>query len=288
MMRSMDLQLSPQDHLMSRLRQLGRDGQPAPCLCVRAVRAHAINSAVMDHPGLAIPLQGQKRMQATGTRESVDPGEVMVIASPCTLDMENLPDPATGEYLAVGLFLPAEVLDAARVLWGRPVRPPERPVSRLPLAPLVPDLGRWLDALDTVRAGGSEAPLRHALAGIALQLCAQGLTGVLAPQEPTLAARIRAMVAAQPAQDWRSEELEATLGLSGATLRRRLATEGTSLRRLVADARLARALELLYGTRLPIKTVAQRVGYASPASFVKRFGERYGIDPSRIADTPLA
>ncbi|NZD47207.1 AraC family transcriptional regulator [Sphaerotilus sulfidivorans] len=41
-------------------------------------------------------------------------------------------------------------------------------------------------------------------------------------------------------------------------------------------------MQLLYTTRLPVKTVAQRVGYRSVSSFVRRFGERYGVEPSRI------
>ena len=73
------------------------------------------------------------------------------------------------------------------------------------------------------------------------------------------------------------------MGMSGATLRRRLAAEGASLRRLVAEARLAQALVLLQTTRLPVKSVAQRVGYASVSAFTRRFGERYGADPSDIA-----
>ena len=72
--------------------------------------------------------------------------------------------------------------------------------------------------------------------------------------------------------------------MSEATIRRHLAAEGTSLRQVVVEARLSVALELLYTTRLPIKTVATRVGYASPSSFVRRFVERYGIEPTMIGN----
>ena len=62
-----------------------------------------------------------------------------------------------------------------------------------------------------------------------------------------------------------------------------LAAAGTSLRDIIASARLAQALTLLISTRLPVKSVAQRVGYASAASFSKRFTERYGVEPSRVS-----
>jgi methylphosphotriester-DNA--protein-cysteine methyltransferase len=74
-------------------------------------------------------------------------------------------------------------------------------------------------------------------------------------------------------------------GDSGATLRRRLASEQLSVRELIADARLAYAMQLLYTTRLPLKTVAARVGYRSLGSFNRRFAARYGLDPAEIGNS---
>ena len=39
---------------------------------------------------------------------------------------------------------------------------------------------------------------------------------------------------------------------------------------------------LLYGTQLPLKTVAARVGYRSPDGFVRAFRARYGLEPSQL------
>jgi transcriptional regulator GlxA family with amidase domain len=55
-----------------------------------------------------------------------------------------------------------------------------------------------------------------------------------------------------------------------------------SLRQLIGNARLSHGLSLLLTTRLPVKSVAVRVGYASVSTFVKRFRERYGVEPSRV------
>ena len=93
------------------------------------------------------------------------------------------------------------------------------------------------------------------------------------------------LVAAQPGRDWQSRDFEEHLGISGATLRRRLAGERLGLRELVGDARLAHAMQLLYTTRLPLKTVAARVGYRSLASFNRRFLDRYGMEPSAIGNS---
>ncbi|MNU07223.1 Helix-turn-helix domain protein [compost metagenome] len=57
------------------------------------------------------------------------------------------------------------------------------------------------------------------------------------------------------------------------------------MRELIIDARLAHAMQLLYTTRLPLKTVAARAGYRSLSSFNKRFNARYGLDPAAIGNS---
>lgn len=225
-------------------------------------------------------------------------------------------------YLALGLAFAPEVLAAARTLHGgvwpaapashgtelpgasalalaaaplaRPVRlsdappppdaaPPSASVacaaSAVPVSAWIAQtLLNWCDAVSQ----GHDALARHALVGLVLHLCALGHTTLLQVHEPSLAARIRRMVSQAPAREWASADVEVALGLSGATLRRRLAAEGTQLREVLTDARLAQALSLLFATRLPLKTVAARVGYASLASFNRRFAQRYGVEPGRV------
>ncbi|MCZ3381905.1 helix-turn-helix transcriptional regulator [Kosakonia sp. SOY2] len=91
---------------------------------------------------------------------------------------------------------------------------------------------------------------------------------------------IRNMVSSDPAYHWSTGEIEDRLNISGATLRRRLAAENTTLSAVITDTRVAGALQLLMTTRIPIKTVAARVGYASVASFSRQFSKRYGAEPS--------
>jgi len=107
---------------------------------------------------------------------------------------------------------------------------------------------------------------------------------MLLPPAPSIAAQMRELIAAQPLRALRSRDLEDSLDLSGATLRRHLADERTSLRELLVDARLAHAMELLYTTRWPLKTVAARAGYRSTRSFSQRFQQRYGLDPASIGN----
>jgi AraC-like DNA-binding protein len=259
------------------------DEMPRSFLCASAVAVHTVRAATLDQPVLAIPLAGRKSMRADGDWLVADVGQALLLHRPAAVDLAHTPPADGGSYLAIGLNFSPEVLSAARTLWGRPTRAAGQALQAVELTPLLlPTLSAWADAA----LAGRDMALRHAATGVALQLCEMGCDGLLSQPEPSTGARIRAMVAAKPAREWRSEELELALGLSGATLRRRLAAEGTTLRQLIADARLAHALQLLYATRLPVKTVAQRVGYSSASSFVKRFGERYGMEPSRITGAP--
>ena len=160
------------------------------------------------------------------------------------------------------------------------VKPGGRGVTTLPNERVAASLCNWVAALRTQRLSLA----CHALVGLVLQLHEQGFHALLEPRAERLGERIRALVADNPGHDWTARHLEPLLLMSEASIRRHLAVEGTSLRQVVVDARLTVALELLYTTRLPIKTVATRVGYASSSSFVRRFVERYGIEPTKIGN----
>jgi AraC-like DNA-binding protein len=202
------------------------------------------------------------------------------MAQPCTLDISNIPDEASGLYLTYTIALCDEVVEAARLLWNSPPKSAGAAVSRVAADSLSAELDQWSQAI----CAGAEAEARLALTAALLRLCQLGHTGFLIPPPVTPADRIRSLVKTDPARDWHSRDVEAALGFSGATLRRRLAEQGLSLRDVIAHARLACALDLLYTTRWPIKSIAARVGYRSVSSFVQRFVERYGMEPGEIGN----
>lgn len=266
---------------LSRLEDMAKRERTPACVQVRARNAHALFSLDIDGPVLALPVQGRKRFRDNHSKRwiRVAPGEIFLIPHALTLDVENTPDATSGWYSAVCITLEEHVLNAARQL----VREPPKVASPgglacVALEPHTGDLNSWLDALEQ----GDSPRACHALVGVVLRLYSQGHRGLLYPPPPTLAARIRALVAADPTRDWTSAHLEAQLAMSGATLRRHLAAEGVTLRDVISDARISRGLILLLSTRLPVKSVAQRVGYASVSAFIKRFREKYGIEPSRV------
>jgi AraC-like DNA-binding protein len=100
-----------------------------------------------------------------------------------------------------------------------------------------------------------------------------------------MAARIRLLVAQAPARNWSSRDFEAALHVSGATLRRRLAQEETSLRSILKETRLHHALGLLQSSRRPLKSIALACGYQSLASFSRGFAAQFGVTPTAVSNT---
>ena len=90
------------------------------------------------------------------------------------------------------------------------------------------------------------------------------------------------MLSAQLDAEWSSDAIARSLAMSEATLRRRLAAEGVTLRELIADVRMASALVLLQATSRPVSEIASAVGYDSPSRFAVRFRDRFGFAPTAV------
>jgi len=280
----MNLPTSPLTSALARLSQLADCARSEGFACVSARHEHGAQSVDIERPQLAILLQGRKQVHGPGGSTWLQPGDVLLVSRACRIDVVNVPDPHSGLYQTVIVPLCDEVLGAARSLWREPLPAAGEAFAVLELAPLAAQLEQWQGAL--TQAHYAEA--RLALVALVLECCRRGHGDLLLPPEPSFATELRGLVAAQPARDWQSRDFEDAFGISGATLRRRLAGERTSLRTLVTDARLAQAMALLYTTRLPLKTVAARVGYRSAGSFSQRFQARYGLDPASIGNAARA
>jgi AraC-like DNA-binding protein len=81
----------------------------------------------------------------------------------------------------------------------------------------------------------------------------------------------------------RADEIAGMLGLSERSLRRHLAAEGTSFADVVAERRSHSALRLLADPKLRLPDVADRLGYATAASFGRAFRRWHGISPRAYA-----
>lgn len=266
--------------LRERFLRLMESESLADCIMVKARVEHGIRSVDILRTGLAVPLEGEKDVRCSDGEWVLRPGLLNVMCAGTRMDVVSRPDPATGRYLTLLVPLCEEVLAAARLLWGTPVAGSAAgPMLR---CVAVKDFSGEMEAWSEALLRDDHAGARVALVSLVIGLARQGMTRLLFPPAETLAQRIRRHVMDAPDRDWQSRDLEALLGMSGATLRRHLAAEDTSLRELLIDVRMGIALNLLYGTQLPLKTVAARVGYRSPDGFVRAFRARYGLEPSQL------
>lgn len=124
--------------------------------------------------------------------------------------------------------------------------------------------------------------LNKSLKGLVLALENHGYQEFLHTYNPSLSVRIRLKILAAPSHNWCSADFEESLHMSGATLRRHLAAEGTSLRKLLRETRLQYGLSLLKTTRKKVITISQECGYNSYSCFLRNFISYFGIEPSSV------
>jgi AraC-like DNA-binding protein len=224
---------------------------------------------------------------ADGASAALAAGDVALLGAGTRPDIGNRPDPASGRYAALALSLGPWAVNAFRQHYAALAA--QRPAPGLPW-----QLCRQDDTL--------AATIRHAAAGldhpaisvrVAGHRCVEVLAalaerGLYLPPDDDhgTAARVRALIAARPHVPWGAADMARTLGLSEATLRRRLAAENTSFRDIAAEVRLTHGLMLLQTTRAPILQIALDCGYESPSRFASRFRDRFGMSPSELRGSP--
>jgi len=98
----------------------------------------------------------------------------------------------------------------------------------------------------------------------------------------TLAVKIRRVIGLEVAREWSASAVASAFAISEATLRRKLADEGTSLSAILVDTRMTFALQLLQSTAQPVTQIALAVGYQTPSQFAVRFRERFGFAPTSV------
>lgn len=255
---------------------------------VVAQQAYKLSAVRIDLPLLILPLAGAKRLELGAWQDEILPGHFVIIHHATCLQVENLPSCIDGQsYRAWVIALPWRVVELARALLHTHAPPEKRcataPFSTGPITPLLPMLQHLLTVL-TAPGTPDAALLDHGLLGVALALARNGYGHFLHAEDPSLSARIRLLISAAPEREWSSLDFEERLHMSGATLRRRLAEENTSLRQLLREARLHHGLALLQTTRKPVKSVAQACGYRSVPSFTRNFVAHFGIEPSSVAN----
>ncbi|RJQ81981.1 AraC family transcriptional regulator [Pseudonocardiaceae bacterium YIM PH 21723] len=101
-------------------------------------------------------------------------------------------------------------------------------------------------------------------------------------EEAVLAVRVRRLVEKDLEQERLSsaEEMAAALLISTPTLRRRLRSEGTSLREIRDDVMAKQAAEALRSTGDSVESIAKRLGFSETSAFTRAFRRWTGCSPA--------
>jgi AraC-like DNA-binding protein len=245
-------------------------------------RRQVLHRPRFDLASIILVLEGRKCVVDQAEPIEIDLGEAILVPAGAEADVVNAPA-ATGVYRAIVVgFAPALLADFSRshatLVAGH------RPIGRIVLlrdtADVTDAMRRAVKSLGGETSGGPDL-LRHRLVEILILLAERGM--VFDGSRPLrMSERVGAHVARDVARPWTAGELARDLALSEATLRRRLAMEGTSFSRVLAETRLGHALFLLQASERSIVQIALDVGYRSPSRFATRFRARYGTSPSQI------
>lgn len=261
------------DHVIARRPGIGTTARIVQSQHLRFSRV------TVSDPVLIIVKFGRKELHAPGFQCVLEAGEAVAIGQDQVFDIVNTPGP-DGQYQADWLVwdpalisgyvprnLDSRAIDVARDLGGAPE-----------------EFSRSIDmAFDALRHP-DEVPdpvAAHRLTEVLVWIDLLGSRFEL--REPTsTGAMVRRLIASSPDIEWAASTVVERMAMSEATLRRRLAEEGTTLGALIADVRMSSAMQLLQSTDLPISRIALDVGYESPSRFAIRFRRRFGFAPSAI------
>ena len=239
----------------------------------------------VDQPALILVDKGIKSIRtARGDTVQAQPGQAIVLAGNQTVDFTNSVPDGT-HYAARWLLFDAALLNDPYYL------------SRVAQVEAKGQLAAWAHLLPQVQAhlavafenarqalapGLPDAVVRQRVLEVMHWLLEEHLVLRCPATNPGASIKVRALIARQLSHAWTADEVASDLALSAATLRRRLAAEGTTLTALLIDTRMSIALTLLQATTQPVSHIALAVGYESASRFAVRFRQRFGFAPTAV------
>lgn len=258
-----------------------------PLLAFHSYQTQRLSRTPILSPLLIVVTEGCKRIRL-GERELIaHAGDWLVLPGQQRVEMLNQPDPDSGHYHAWALG----ELDGWRQRLHELFAPqlarlalPARAEVFQPTQQARAAFAKVLALLPSAELGSLQAAqAEHAWQGLMLSLAAAGQGGALLAQNHLCTAeRVLRLLRSDLSHDWQAEDIAARLAMSGATLRRKLAGEKLSFRRLLQDARMERALGLISSSPQALGEIAAACGYQSPSRFAAAFQRQFGCSPSTL------
>jgi AraC-like DNA-binding protein len=260
-------------------------GTPITTLATYHARAvETIRDMTIEEPALIVVLDGIKEVHIAGDVFEFSPGEPFVLPAGRSFDIVNRPDESSGRYRAVFITLPRDLV--RRVQQAHPRRrEPSATSARKPHDPQIELTPQVVDAIahaaTALRRTGLDTSLaEHRVMEILLLI--SHVPAIAKSGASSVSERVQHHIGLAPMDPWRAEDLARLLGLSTATLRRRLADEGTSLRRILTAERMRRARAMIDEGERNIAAIAAACGYSSRSHFAASFRSAHGSSPHSL------
>lgn len=243
--------------------------------------------ARVEQPALILVDRGIKSVRTDqGSAVQAQIGQAIVLEGNQTVDFTNSV-PSGDHYEARWLVFDASLLEDVYyrhrcACLDQPTRA-SRPIRLL--SHVHDNLASAFETARRALAPAAQIPdsiARHRLLEVMHWLLEDGIALRSSPISPSVSVKVRALVAGRLDGAWTTDRVARELALSEATLRRRLAAEGTSLTDLLADTRMSAALTLLQATTQPVASIALALGYESASRFAIRFRQRFGFAPTAV------
>lgn len=252
-------------------------GTPLPFSIYSSVKEQKIVNVPIIKPMLICVIDGSKKL---GNRGEIDcpSGSFVILSNHPSITMRNIPGDA--EYLALIIEFDYEDFNCL-------------PPKSIRTAPFVQGeigtaLQRTLLQFVEWSAFAPQAlwPIRRQeILQLLYHLGYESVSAVMEP--PSLSHRLHAIISRDVASDVHAGVLASQLAISESTLRRKLASEGTTLQAIKDRARLGLGLHLIQTTFDPIGRIAEKCGYQSQSRFTDKFKQLFGVTPTELRKTRM-
>lgn len=237
-----------------------------------------LKAVELSCPIIGILLRGQKEVWLGDRVHVFEPGTVFVLPARVRMDVVNIPGEHT-PYESLLLEVPSLPSGISPLIGTQ-----SQIGSEDFIIPLDPDLVDALVHAATSIASDAAGDVLKALRLAEVLTLMQPLDAARPLFETNLSEEVAWVIRAAPSEAWTVERLAQQLGLGASTLRRRLASEDQSFRKILRAERLKAGRSAIVSGASSV-AAAEAAGYHSRSHFARRYRENYGTSPKgrRIA-----
>jgi AraC-like DNA-binding protein len=265
------------ENLIPTAKRMQEAGMALPFSVYSSVREQRLVNVQIIKPLLICVLDGRKKLGSEGEIDC-PAGSFIILSNRPGIEMRNIP--SGSEYFALLIEFEYKDFDCLPPRQGRTepfIQGAISPAFRQTLLQFVEWSAFAPQAMWPVRRRELLQFLYHS-----------GYVQLSAVNEPpSLSHKVHGIICADLANDVNADVLASRLAVSEATLRRKLAAEGTSIQAIKDKARLSLGLHLVQTTFDPIGRVAERCGFQSQSRFTDKFKQFFGVTPTELRKTRM-